>query len=312
MYMQNADNSAEALIEGNIVYQVYTTGENAYGNTDIWGFRFLHNIYFNCPDSGIFYHQDNYPSSGVTIVSNFMWTPTPIRLGYPLGNGNHSNAIVAGNYLAGTGYSFYFADGWRTSTVTNNTSTRLDQRYVWHLETPGETNGNITSHRIDNNAYFAMNSGIVGSGPFESKGAVYSFENWKALIRGDTNSTFSYGQPSSVALRVFRPSNDPNFVHIVVFNWSQQPHATVDLSQFYQTGDQLSIYDAQAIPVAYTNFTYSGGLVSLELTRTNRAPMLGTFANPQLPWTGFDPRFRAFVIFRDTRLLPPTALRAEF
>jgi uncharacterized protein YodC (DUF2158 family) len=309
MYLQNLDNSAEALIEGNISYYTYTTGMKAYGNTDIWGFRFLHNICVQNPEAGVFYHQDNYPSAGVTVVSNYMWTGSPIRIGYPLGNGNHSNAVVAGNYVVSTNYLFYQTDGWVNCTWTNNVGVKLSDRYPWFLEAYGETNGIIGSHHIDNNVYCVTNYGITGANPFQIKESYYSFGAWQALIHGDTNSVFAYTCPTNLTLFAFRPSTDSNFVHVAVYNWSRQDQTWLDLRSFFQKGDGLSVYDAQDIPNAYTNLVYSGGSVALDLTRTNRARMLGSYPDfGTNVWSGFDPRFRAFVIYRQRAAQPPVTL----
>lgn len=320
MYLQNKDNSAEALVEGNISYYTYTTGIKAYGNTDIWGFRFAHNICLQTPEAGVFYHQDNYPSSGVTVTSNYMWCNIPVRLGYSLGNGNSSNAIVAANYAVSTsqtaGNVFYQADGWFNNSWTNNVGVDLVNRYPWFMEVFGETAGDITSHHIDYNAYHATNTGSIGTNPMLIKETGYSFANWQAQIHGDTHSTFGYAFPSELVKYVFRPSSDTNFVHVAVFNWPTNASTTVDLSAYFPAGSNLKVYDAQDIPNAYTTFVYQGSaIVSLDLKRTNIAGMIGAFpdyAGTNI-WSGFDPRFRAFVIYRDgevkTGIKPPEALR---
>jgi hypothetical protein len=111
-------------------------------------------------------------------------------------------------------------------------------------------------------------------------------------------------------VNAFSPSLDSDFVHVSVFNWPTNSTTTVNLSEYFPAGARLSIYDAQNIPNAYTNLTFSGSTVTLDLTRTNRSTMLGTFTNPAITWTGFDPRFRAFVIYRETsRIAPPDNLR---
>jgi len=313
MYLQNADNSPEALIEGNISYFNYTTGMKAYGNTDIWNFNFRHNITALNPEAGIFYHVDNYPSKGVKVASNFSWNSSPpIRIGYALGNGGHSGAIVTGNYAVDFGQPLQMVDGWSDTVWTNNVAVNLSDRYLWSLEVAGETSGDIASHTFDYNTYWAKDSGGFGSGPFYIKDASTSFSSWKSQVRGDSHSTFTYGLPNGVVVKAFAPSRDPNFVHVSVFNWSKNAQTTVDLSAYFNAGDRLNIYDAQELPVSYTSLVYQGGTVVLDLARTSIAPMLGTFPGYTQSdhWSGFDPRFRAFVIHRGgNRPEPPSNLR---
>ena len=316
MYLQNADNSSEALIQGNISYFNYTTGMKAYGNTDIWKFTFRNQICAENAEAGIFYHLDNYGSTNLTVDSNYLWrNGTGIRLGYPLGNSGHSNAVVAGNYVVDNGYSaypFYISDGWANTTWTNNVGVSLADRYVWYLEVSGETGGNTASHHIDHNTYYGRNTGGFGTGDFFVKESGRSLAQWQGEVLGETNSTFTYGSPASLVTKVFRPSTDSNFVHVAVFNWPTNATTTVNLSAYFDASARLSIYDAQNIPTAYTNVNFNGSTVTLDLTLTNRATMLGTFSQRTDAWNGFDPRFRAFVIYRSgSRLAPPSSLQVQ-
>lgn len=302
MYLQNADNSAEALIQGNISYYNYTTGMKAYGNTDIWKFRFKNQICAENAEAGIFFHQDNYGSTNLTIDSNYLWhNGSGIRIGYPLGNSGHSNAVIVNNYAVDNGYSaypFYLVDGWANTTWSNNVGVSLVDRYVWNLEVSGETGGNTASHHMDFNTYYSTNTGGFGSGNFFIKESGYTLAQWQGQILGDTNSSFIYSTPASNSIYIFRPSTDTSFVHVSVFNWTNATSIQADLSSYFGRGSILSVYDAQNIPNAYTNFAYSGGSVPLDLSLTNRATMTGTFSQRSDTWTGFDPRFMAFVIYK--------------
>lgn len=301
MYLQNLQNSSEAVIQGNISYFNYTTGMKAYGNTDIWGFVFHNNICAENKEAGIFFHQDNYPSTNLVVDSNYLWNNgSGVRVGYPLGRGGHSNAVVVNNYAVDNGYSSYpfsLVDGWYNTTWTNNTGVALRDRYGWLLEVYGEAFGDTASHHMDFNAYYATNYGGYGAKPFFIKETnKLTFSEWQAEVHGETNSTFSYSTPATNSVFLFWPSSDTNFVNAAVFNWTGASSTTVNLKGAFPGGSRLEIYDAQDIPNAYTNFCYCGCDVALDLTRTNRATMLGNFQGRT--WQGFDPRFRAFVIHR--------------
>lgn len=300
MYLQNADDSAEALIAGNISYFNYTTAFKAYGNTDIWGFRFVNNINAHNAEAGVFYHLDNYGSDGVVITNNYLWrNGTGIRLGYSLGNGGHSNAVVANNYVVDSGYAslpFYQVDGWTRNTWTNNIGVSLLDRYVWQMELSGETSGSVSSHTIDYNTYYGTNTGGYGSGPFSVNETGRTIEQWRGDVLGDTNSTYTSGVPAASVAYVLRPSTDTNFVHVTVFNWQTNAVQAVNLGSYFAPGAHLAVYDAQNIPTACSNLIYAGGSINLPLTLTNRAAMQGTFSQ-RSEWAGFDERFRAFVIY---------------
>lgn len=300
MYSQNLDNSDEALIQGNISIYNYTTGYGMSGNSDIFNFRLLNNIMFDADQGGIFYQQDDYSSTGIKVISNYCWKGNPcVRLGYQSSLPS-SNAIVVGNYLVDYTYPMYNVSGWTNCTWTNNTIVNLANRYVWFMERSGETNASIGSHTIDYNTYWSTNYGTVGNYPFQTNEVVINFDTWKAAVHGDTNSTITTGAPNSTVSYLFRPSTDTNFLHVVVFNWPTNASATVNLSSYFQKGDVLSLYDAQNIPTPFENVSYTGGDIDLPLTLTNRAQMLGSFVG-RGTWSGFDDRFRAFVIYKKGR-----------
>ena len=299
MYLQNATNSSEALIQGNISYYNYTTGMKAYGNTDIWGFNFQDNICVENNEAGIFYHQDNYASTNLTVRSNYVWRGNPaLAVGYPLGNGGHSNAIVVGNYAVDYVTPFYLVDGWRNVSWSNNVAVNLTNRYVWQLEVFGETSGATNSHHMGGNFYYSTNTGGVGSGPWLIKEVSSSEATWKGLTTTDGDLVQSYVFPTVTVSKVFRPSSDTNFVHVAVFNWAGSSTVSVDLSAYFLSGDVLAIFDAQNIPTPYDQVLYSGTTLSVDMTKTNRVAMLGTFSQRSDSWSGFDSRFRAFVIYR--------------
>lgn len=303
MYLQNADDSAEALVAGNISYFNYTTGMKAYGNTDIWKFTFKNQICVGNSEAGIFYHLDNYASSNFVASSNYLWmNGTGLRLGYPLGNGGHSNAVATWNYVvdAGSaGYPFYVADGWRGLSYSNNIGVSLTDRYLWQLEVLGETSGSVSSHHFGGNAYYSTNTGGIGAGPFLINETSKSLAQWQAGTGSDPDATHSYTLPSANVAYVFSPSTDPSFVHSAVFNWAGASNQTISVNSFFEAGDIVEIFDAQNIPTSYATATISGSKsVELNLGLTNRAAMLGTFTQRGDSWSGFDSRIRAFVLHK--------------
>jgi hypothetical protein len=317
MYVQNLDDSDEALIAGNIVYFTYTECFFTHCMpSNLWNFNYRNNI---CVPGtyGLFYDVHDAPSHGIQIVSNYVWAArtgsVDVDVAIGLGtdrnhDGGGTNVIIADNYLAAGNEDFEAVDGWKQLTVTNNTAVLLwSASYnntpwvplIWQLGGTQNTNDWIHSYNFDFNTYYTRVQTIYP--PFmyfvtNVLNACY-FTNWQTA-EGEANSTYTVGLPTNVVVNAFAPSTDSNFVHVVVFNWPTNATTTVDLSSYFKAGNTLRIYDAQNIPTAYTNFIYAGGAVALDLTRTNIAEMWGTFTNPPMTWTGFDPRFRAFVIYR--------------
>lgn len=311
MYLQNLDNSNEALIKGNILYFNYTESLYAFGSTDVWGFNFQDNICL--PISyGIFHDIRNTASQGIKIRSNYVWeadSGVGIGLGVDRNHGGGgTNVIVEGNYLVAGNQGIMAVGGWKQLTVTNNTvinlmAPRYDSKpwypLLWVLGGTLNTNDWVHDYVFDSNTYHVRANSSYQRFQYFKTNVITSatFADWQAL-QGEAHSTYTVGLPTNMVVNVFPPSTDSNFVHISVFNWPTNSTTTVNLSAYFPAGAPLAIYDAQDIPNAYTNLTFSGSTVTLDLTRTNRATMLGEFNNPAIAWTGFDPRFRAFVIHR--------------
>lgn len=305
MYLQNATNSSRALVEGNISIFNHTTGSKAYGNTDIWGFRFARNFDALNNEAGIFFHQDTYGSTNFAAVSNMTFrNATGIKVGYQLGNSGHSNAIVERNYMVEDGnpnFPFVLLDGWRNVSFSNNTLVAISNRYLAYWEITGETNAAMDSHHMGGNYYFATNTGGYGNWNFSITNNSFLFSAWTNAVGTDADATFAYNMPQSNTNWVLRPSSDTNIVNVICYNWTGASSESIDLSSYFATYQRLQIFDAQNVPTttnntAFTNFIYSGGSISLPLTLTNRAEMLGVFTNRSEVWTGMDTRARAFVV----------------
>lgn len=298
MYLQQSASTPEALIKGNISYFNYTTGMKAYGNENINGFNFTENIVAETREGGIFYHQDQVDSEGFQMRSNYVWNgDSGLRVGYQLGNANPSNAVIIGNYVVDTNTAISIVDDWKFVTLTNNIFVNPYQRHIFSLGVPADSGSNIATHTMYGNSYYAGAYTGFGTNSFQIREVQKTLTEWRTETTEDADSTLTVGNPGTTDVRMFNPSTDANFVHIAVFNWPTNSTTTVNLSAYFPSGALLDIYDAQDIPNAYTNLTFGGSTVALDLTRTNRASMLGTFSS-EGAWGGFDPRFRAFVVHR--------------
>lgn len=298
MYLQQSASNPEALIKGNISYFNYTTGMKAYGNQNINGFNFTENIVAETHEGGIFYHQDQVDSEGFQMRSNYVWNgDSGLRIGYQLGNANPSNAVIIGNYVVDTNIAISIVDDWKFVTLTNNIFANPYRRHIFSLGVTADSGSNIATHTMFGNRYYAGDYTGFGTNSFQIMEAQKTLLEWKSETTEDFDAVLTVGNPGTTDVRIFNPSTDANFVHVAVFNWPTNFTTTVNLSAYFPSGAILDIYDAQDIPNAYTNAIFGGSTVTLDLTRTNRATMLGTFSSAGA-WGGFDPRFRAFVVHR--------------
>lgn len=308
MYLQNANGNPEALIQGNISYFNATTGMKAYGNRQITNFTFRWNAVAEQNEAGIFYHTDQEDSHGVNVISNYVWKggPAGLRIGYQLGNANPSNAVLIGNYIVDTNAPLSFTDDWSYTTVSNNIFINWWRRIVASIGVPPDTGAGTNTWYMGGNKYYGGSYTGFGAESFAILQSQRTFSEWTNNLGGrDVDSTLTLGDPGTTDVRVFRPSTDTSFVHIVVFNWPTNSSTTADISSLVPIGSKLTLYDAQNVPTSFSNLTYNGGSIDLPLALTNRAPMWGTLTNKaESEFLGFDPRFRAFIVYAEPSTSP--------
>lgn len=295
-------------VTGQISYYVYTEATQITQGKNQWTVD--HTISYACPYAGHNYYSKNEQPATYYFLNNYVFNEgntydqngPGAKVGDNTYPGNHQ-AYIQDNWLVGGLKGLLIQAKWTNLTVTGNKvlytgapgdggSGFATEYVVIALEAtdPGFT----PNYTIGANTYYVD---AASAHDFQYWGSPKTYAQWTASS-GDSGSTFNTDFPTDLWQDAFTPSTDSNFVHVAVFNWPQQASTTVDLSSFFTVGSVLSIYDAQNIPTAFTNITYQGGSVTLPLNLTDHAEMLGEFPTIDTPWDGFDPRFRAFVIYK--------------
>ena len=303
-YLENLE--TPALIVGNIVYCNLTGGMLLKNGVE--DFRLTNNIIAETKSHGILFQQKHDPCEGVNIVSNFVFMGMPSGPGVTMGNDlyadgwNGTNANVFGNYIVGHLKGLSLRAHWQDIAVSNNIICRLglygdgssDQATEYNtISVEASAATNSPTYRFGGNAYYSPSDLALNYSTYGNSG-LDEFTN----TTSDVSSSYSNALPTGLDVFVVQPSSDSNFVHVAVFNWQTNASASIDLSDYFDVGSRLIVYDSQNVPTAYTNLTYNGDDLLLPLTLTNRAEMLGEFTSWTSSWTGFDPRFRAFVVYR--------------
>lgn len=322
-YLQNGPADGEALVAGNIVYGNWTAGLKAFGSGNQVGpdqfagpvddFSFLDNIVTDTASyGGLFVHRKHGALDGLVVAGNVVFEPrtAALTLGHPSGSRHaFSGAQVDGNHASSRGgWTLAFVQGWTGNLVQDNVLDVLGSTTA--AVTLSSTNAVAAASHVwlDNRVRDAYAPASAPRARYGFNGLTRSLTDFLTTIGAwltPTRTAVSTAAlPTQHEVTVIAPSADPDFVHVAVNAWGTDPWAFADLSAYFAPGDTLVIYDAQEAPRAYTTVVYTGGRVALDLT-PNKAG-LATHAGSRWggtgwtsgAWTGFDPRFAAFVIER--------------
>jgi hypothetical protein len=295
IYTQN--NQGKKLIRDNIMFDQFGWGLHAYTQGGaLNGFDIEGNVAFN---NGVLTregeHYDNYlvggfkPARDITLRENFGYdTPgkgggnlglgyQPIRLGQiTYGNGD---VLVESNYIAGGNLVCKY---WTNMIVRGNT---------FALITGGvglDPGPGARPYQWDQNEYY-----LTGTAPFGYQGAGFSFADWKARTGYDTRSRLVQGRPAATQVFVRRNFYETNRANIVVFNWSGQDTAPVDLRGVLAEGTDFEVRNAQDFyGPAVIKGRFTGQPVPLPMTNLSMAQPIGLEGKAKP--TG--PEFNAFVV----------------
>lgn len=296
---------------GNILYYNHTHGVSI--KTDLVGFNLTNNVAMGGTMEPISLENNHTPCLGLNVISNFTWcsfdgVQPGLELGYDwwgigtnhLDSVGNSNIVAIGNTVVGGDRGIRIVNETKQVTVQSNRIVALNTgANVAMLEEKAPTNS--PSYTFQGNEYFIP---TLAANNFSYWGTNETWAQWQA-VSGESGSTLTAGMPNDLKVFSFRPSADTQFVHVVVYNWATNASADVDLTTYFQSGSGLRVYDAQNVPTTCTNLIYAGGSVTLPLTLTNRASIVGPF-DDLAAWTGFDPRFRVFVIYKDPTYVAAT------
>jgi len=295
IYTQNKE--GKKFIRENIMFDQFGYGVHVYTEGGaIKGYDFEGNVAFN---NGVLtregLHYDNYliggykPARDITLRQNFGYhTPgkgganlelgyQPIRAGQlTYGNGD---VLVESNYLAGGSFIGRY---WTNMTVRGNTFALLTGGVSLD---PGP---GATAYQWDQNDYF-----LTGAAPFGYRGTGLGFADWKARTGYDARSRLVQGRPEATQVFVRRNLYETNRANIIVFNWSGQESAPVDLRGVLAEGMDFEVRNAQDFyGPAVIKGRYSGQPVAVPMSKLSVAQPIGVEGRAKP--TG--PEFNVFVL----------------
>jgi hypothetical protein len=282
-----------ALVSDSIVFRNFNFGIKGWSE---WSNKYLNN--FQLINNVSFDNNSNYDleiadsahgMTGLRVVNNFIYQPPDekrncTRFGTSgLAGGD---AEVRDNYFVcgSKGLGVLGLDGFAALKATGNTFVSPNLSISW--EPPSA----LASVTWDNNKYYKDPSRLSRRDNF-----LYAWDPWRALGY-DANSSYSTSNPVDNRVFVLPNKYEAGRAHVVVYNWSRETVASVDLSSVLQPGDSYEVRDAQDYwgnPV--TGGTYNGAAVSLPTTLTAVAPIPGEthFVNDHT-----DMEFNVYVVIK--------------
>ncbi|MCE9531575.1 MAG: hypothetical protein K8T89_10705 [Planctomycetes bacterium] len=197
-------------------------------------------------------------------------------------------ALVVTNNIVCADAPLTLAGPFSTATVTGNTL------YSPVNATKGlmlSRNNDAGKWTVNDNAYYAR-----GDVLFMNLSKGLDFATWKSSNPGyDKSSTASPSKTPPDSVSVFPNAHESKRAHIAIYNWTQAPNVTVDVSGVLAVGDKYELYSAQdflAGPIK--TGVVSGKTISVPMANLTVAPVLycPTLTQPK----STSPNFGAFVL----------------
>ena len=176
--------SINNTVEGNYIHDIITQGIRA-GGSETEGNVITMNFIENCEEDGIqafsrasmTYNIIKSCYSGIIIIARTNQQAYNIDVGD--NNVIYNNVIY--DHIIGVAVHNYYGDLPENNTVKNNIISECARAIRFSGGTPPEGNGNV----FDYNCYYRSSNLYFGNP------GIISFEEWKAIYGGDTNSTIS-------------------------------------------------------------------------------------------------------------------------
>jgi hypothetical protein len=224
--------------------------------------------------------RDNYTYR--ETAAGFSPYKVAAEIGYADGSDANGDVVLENNYFVGA----FYIDHWSSATVRRNLV--YDYRGPMVL-TDSSVSGQTWS---DNQFYGVPTLWTWQHGP----NTPADFATWQAQAGLTRPGRYEgSGAPPNVA--VVRPNQyEAGRANIIIYNWTQQPTVSVDLSAVLHAGDRYVVQNVQdfyGTPVA--RGTYQGGRIDLPMAgQAPPAPTGRAFTPP--PVTG--PTFNVFVVLK--------------
>ncbi len=295
IYAQNS--SGTKRIADNVIFNQFGYGIHIFGSSAVGlrGFDIDGNVSFNngsisrtgnAPD---IYVGGGSPAERINVTGNMTYQQagkTTVVFG-DNDSAINRDLVMRDNQFIGTTK----LAKWGTVSATGNTFAGAESILFLTLASGQST----SSYDWNRNSYFSLPSRWAPFSYITSSGTkAVNFANWKSNSRLDGSSTYALGNPSGTRV-VVRPNRyEAGRATVVVYNWSGQGSASVNVSSILPAGSRYEVRNVQnyyGSPVA--SGTYGGGSINIPLSGvTPAAPVGGSASAP--PRTGS--AFNVFVI----------------
>ncbi|MFN3324128.1 MAG: malectin domain-containing carbohydrate-binding protein [Bryobacteraceae bacterium] len=293
IYLQTFDNGAGKVVSDNIIFKGLGFGIQAYGSgsTFVRNVKFDGNIIF---EPGVLYGKRvdglivtvGSGAEDITVENNHIYMKPGMNQGYSrlgwLFSGTEKSVIARNNHFMG-GESAAELWHWNRAEFTGNTVYSPSMLMMTLNLRSGQS---LSNYNLRNNTYY-------GSGIYRHQTKNSNLGSVQALGI-EQGSRYISGKPSGVWTFVRPNKYEQGRANIVVYNWAMENSVSVNLSGVLAPGTRYEVRDAQnfySAPV--TSGTYSGGSISIPMTRTTVAPTVGSVP---IPPSHTGPEFGAFVL----------------
>lgn len=281
IYAQNVTGTKK--IQDNIVFGSWNVTEQKLFSSNAEG---SYNTEYrrNITTVGRFIIGGHARSDNITLDQNYFYQTTP-ELGYSYTP--NGRATLTGNYIVGKTHALN-AKYWENITATNNKFYYFPVGGAHHLAASTNADTPISGYNFNNNEYRSNDRAWI-----DNNETYYDFTQWRALGK-DTNSTFRSNFKTDILYN--RNFYEVGRCHVVVYNWSNNPSVSIDLSQTgLASGQSYKVrngLDWHAGPIASGIYTDDNPTVSLSSLQSMAQPIPASGrTNPTVA-----PTFLVFVI----------------
>ncbi len=286
MYIQNGDVDNPKYFENNLIHTGFMYNMKLYTtNGFLQGITVRDNICFNsaiCSEPGDskdagrdIFLGGKEPAQYVTIENNYTykseWGITINGPSLQIGWRDLCRHItVTDNYVVG---------GNRTFTVINTDNSEFTRNVFVSRDKPdlkvapyfrdyvlrydSISTGSPSGMLFDHNSYFTG----TNTNQVQIASSSITKDEWQAK-HFDANSTFKVGLPEKNVVKVLPNKHEAGRAHIVVYNWENKDHVSIDVSDVVKKGQDYYLYDSQDL--------FSGALLKGVYSENLNVPMYGS------------------------------------
>jgi hypothetical protein len=308
LYTQNLETSDYKQLNGNIMFRMHAYNMKAYSGSPgkVCNYIIKDNISFY-PGVPANYMQGRCLFAGglggddgiknIEVRNNSVYLPDDqsayaLEVGF---NGTNENCVVDSNVIHGGRAASLGVRGLSGTNEVKYNFIYGEHVLVNHWSVTGATvdwDNNTYYHERDPNQDY----------PWFTKD--YEFmSDWNAATGHDANSSYYLDTyPTSNIVRIYKNEYEDKRAHISIYNYEGLSSVSVDVSDIFNVGDSLILYDAENLigESALLKTVYSGGSISIPMNLTELAPHPAY----KFPITHTEDDFGAYVVLSHSLNIP--------